>query len=290
MAGELITADGQLEFKGYLLGDDEVTFMDSLQGWDDIPSVDSGNTPRPSSHGAWVGYKFANQRIITWEGRFAADPDDWSSRLKELRSVFTLPFGTEEDAIIIRSHDETLLAFGAVSARAIPLDRAYGYYGANLTLQFECSDPRRYSLQENYWELALPEMSENGLSYPLTYPLDYGIESSSTSGTLTNDGDMLTPVIINFVGPMEHPGLVNSTLGVKLEFNITLADTDTLTIDTRTGTVLLNEVSDRLYTRTVNSSPIFSFGLLPGDNDIQLTANDWSVPAGANLTWRDATL
>lgn len=290
MSGELISADGQLQFKNYLLGDNEVTFLDAINGWDDLPGVDSGNTNKPSSHGAWVGRKIAGQRIITWEGRFAPTPETWSDNLKALVSAFSLPLDTEEEEIVIRLHNDMHLAFGSISGRVLPGDRQYGYYGATLSLQFECSDPRRYSLGENSWRLTMPVPTASGLVYPLAYPLDYGTEQSPSTGFLVNDGNVITPVRLVFDGPIENPGIINNTLGVKLQFNISLDTGETLTVDTRTGTVLLNNEADRLYTRTVTSSPIFSFGLAPGVNNMQMLASSWDVPSGLSVIWRDATL
>lgn len=290
MPTDLINDDGQLQYKNYLLGDNDITFMDAINGWDDLPSVDSGNTLKPSSHGAWVGRKIAGQRVITWEGRFAAEPGNWTAEIERLKQAFSLPLGTEEYEIAIRLHEDVKVVFGTVSGRLIPGDRAYGYYGASLSLQFECSDPRRYSVGENVWRLSMPVVEQVGLQYPLNYPLDYGVETLPSSGTLTNDGDVLTPVTLVFNGPMENPGIINSTLNAKMRFNLTLTENDTLTVNTRTGTVLLNNTADRLYTRTVDSSPIFSFGLLPGDNHMQLQASSWDVPSGVNIMWRDATL
>jgi hypothetical protein len=289
-AGSLITDDGQLEFNGYLLGDNVTTFLDGISGWDDLPGIDSGNTPRSNYHGAWAGRKLANQRVITWEGRFSpALPETWATEIKSLRAAFTPPNDASELPIVIRSHGETLLAYGAVTARAIPMDRKYGYYGASLTIQFECSDPRRYSLQEHTWSLSLPPNIEVGLEYPLTYPLDYGEEVTSSTGTLINNGDVITPVTLEFVGPMNTPALISSA-GVRLKFNINLVENESLIVDTRTGTVLLNGIADRLYTRSAESAPILSFGLLPGENEMTVTAEEWEDGAHVNIMWRDATL
>lgn len=291
MAGDTISDNGQLEFNGYLLGDDNTTFMDEITGWDDLPGVDSGNTPRSNYHGAWVGKKLSNQRIITWSGRFSPpDPRTWEADLRALRSAFSLPIDTEEFPLVIQSIGEKRLCFGAVVRRSIPMDRAYGYYGANVSIQFECSDPRRYSLSENFWTLELPPIVAVGLTYPLDYPLNYGEEITSSSGTLINDGDILTPVTLTFEGPMTNPALVNVTYGNKLEFEITLGADEFLEVDTRTGTVLLNGIADRLYARTSTSSPLMLFGLRPGANEMQITASSWDTPASVGISWRDATL
>lgn len=290
-AGSLITSNGQLEYRDYLLGDDETTFMDSIVGWDDLPGVESGNTSRGNSHGAWVGRKLSQQRVITWQGRFSPTlPELWEEELRRLREAFSLPLGTEEDVIVVQSIGERRLCFGSVVARSIPMDRSYGYYGANVSIQFECSDPRRYSLNENFWNLELPPQVDVGLSYPLSYPLDYGVEVTSSNGVLINDGDVVSPVTLSFAGPVTKPALINKTANTKLEFDITLATDEFLEINTRTGTVLLNGVADRMFTRTARSAPLLSFGLMPGENEMQITAEDWNSPAAVGIMWRDATL
>lgn len=289
MPGELITADGQLQFRDYLLGDDETTFLVTLNGWEEIPGVDSGNVSRPASHGSWAGNKLSGQRIITWEGRFATSPAAWATRLKTLREAFSLPLGTEEEEIVIRLHDEMLLSYGAVRARSLPADKRFAAYGANLVIQFECSDPRRYSVTENSLILAFPTETESGLEYPISYDLYYG-ESPSTSGDFENDGNVFTPVVIEISGPVTGPEVKNLTLDRILKFDITLAESETLVIDTRSGTVLLNNLADRLYTRSLSSVPLQSFGLTPGINSLNISADSWSAPAEIEIKWRDATL
>lgn len=288
--GDLITGDGQLEFNNYLLGDDVTTFMTSISGWEDLPPIDSGNTLRPSSHGAWVGKKLVGQRIITWSGKFAPeDSSDWVDLLDTLQAAFTCPLGENEYSLVIRTRGTSRLVFGTVSARAIPMDYSYSYYGANVNIQFECSDPRKYSLGEITRFLSMPSDTEDGLDYPLVYPLDYGVDALVNTGNLVNDGSAPTPLTLNFIGPATNPTLVNTTTNQQLGFNIVLASTDILTVDTRKGTVLLNGTADRLYTRKLTSSPILGFDLEPGLNEMVIFADDWSTDSGVEIIYRDAS-
>lgn len=287
--GSLITGDGQLEYNDYLLGDDDITFMQSITGWEDLPNVDSANTLRPSSHGAWVGRKYLGQRIITWTGVFAAEKEVWADEIVRLKTAFTPPEGTEELTIVVRTRGTDLMAFGTVSARQIPMDYSYGYYGARLSVQFECSDPRLYSLGENSVFISMPSSATDGLDYPLVYPLDYGTEVAPNSLIVVNAGAAPTPMIMNFVGPVTNPSLINDTSGKQLGFEIVLTADDVLTVDTRKGTVLLNGTADRLYTRTPLSSPILGFDLLSGSNELQVIAEDWDDGAGVEIVYRDAT-
>lgn len=287
--GSLITGDGQLEYNEYILGDDTNTFLEEITGWEDLPSIDSSNTLRPASHGAWVGKKLAGQRIITWKGRFAPSATDWETEIIRLRAAFGLVSGTEELTISVRTRDEILVCFGTVSARQIPMNYRYSYYGADLSIQFECSDPRRYSRGENSVFISMPALTSDGLDYPLVYPLDYGATPTPSSLIVTNAGDAPAPVELNFVGPVTNPTLINQTTGGRLGFEITLAADETLTVNTRLGTVVLNGTVDRLYTRTLTSSPILGFDLLPGQNEMQAIAEDWETGAGIEIVYRDAT-
>lgn len=287
--GYLITGDGQLEFNDYLLGDDVTTFMESITGWEDLPDIDSSNTLRPSSHGAWVGKKLLGQRILNWVGRFAAEPEFWQDEIQRLRTAFAPALGTEELTIVVRTRTETKMVYGTVVKRQIPVDYEYSYYGARLSIQFECSDPRRYSLGENSVFISMPDLVTDGLDYPLVYPLDYGMEATPSQLIVTNNGDAPTPVTLNFTGPVTNPVLVNQTTGQRLGFDIVLTGDEVLTVNTRLGTVLLDGTADRLYTRTLDSSPILGFQLLPGENDMQAIATEWEAGAGIEIIYRDAT-
>jgi hypothetical protein len=289
--GDLITADGQLEYNGYVLGDDVTTFMVSLTGWEDLPPIDSSNTLKPASYGAWAGKKLPGQRILTWSGRFAPEESsDWTTLLNSLKRAFTIPVDDEELTIAVRTRDDVKVVFGAVTQRAIPMDYTYSYYGANVTIQFECSDPRKYSLGENVKFINMPSDTDDGLDYPLVYPLDYGVDTIISDLIIDNQGDATSPVFLTFYGPVTNPTLVNSTTGAQLGFDIIIAEDEYLQVNTRTGTVLLNGVADRLYTRQLTSSPILSFALAPGSNEMHVYADEWTSDAGVEITYRDAYL
>lgn len=288
MSGEYITADGQLQYKTYVLGDNVRTFMVSLTGWDDLPSIDSSNTLKPASHGAWAGKKLAGQRILTWSGRFASEVDTWVDDIEELKAAFGIAPGTEEYEIVVRTRTDTKLVYGTVSARSLPVDDAYSYYGASLTLQFECSDPRKYSLGSTYYFISMPSDTDDGLDYPLVYPLDYGVDTISSNLNVMNLGDAPTPAVFTIQGECTNPTIINGTTGKRLSFGIVLTEDDELIINTKDGTVLLNGTADRLYTRTLTSSPIVDFQLQAGDNQMTVYADTWSPGSGVSIVYKNA--
>jgi hypothetical protein len=287
--GDLITADGQIEWAGLVLGTGSDYVWDSLDGWEDLPGVDSGNVARPAAHGSWSGAKFAQERTVTFSGFVVSA--DVLAQVRALRRATQVTGTSAEAPLVVRTAGETLLAYGAITGRAVPLP-VTATSEVPVTLQWVCSDPRRYSLVEKSVSLSLSTPPVTGLVYPLVYPLDYGAEDTlpGSSATATNDLDAATPPVVVFAGPITRPRLTNATTGIVLEFDITLDAADTLTVDCAAGTVLLNRAANRLYTATPVCSPLANFVIWPGDTDLELSARDFGPGNTATVTWRDATL
>lgn len=278
--------DGQLYINGFTFGDGLNTFLEELTGWDDLPPIDSGNTPRPMTHGSFLGSKYARERIITWTGKLNPQYEDqFSTILAQIRSATTLTNGAEEYEITIRTIDEELKCRGAVTARSIPGNRRYGAGRlADVSFQITCSDPRKYTIDTTNLSIGFPVSGSSGLSYPLVYPLDYGTPIESGFGEYYNSGDAPLPVVITITGPCVGPAVYNETTGTFVKFNITLTAPDYLVIDTSSGTVVLNGTADRLYTRLTSSSPIASMEMIQGTNNIRIAADSWSDTASVTIS------
>lgn len=275
--------DGQLVYRGFTLGTDD-TFMYELTGWDDLPPVDSGNSPKSMQHGSYNGRKFARERTVTWVGKFnPADPGTWNEKLSQLRSAFTIT--DDEYPITVTTLNETLVAYGSVTARAIPNDRSFGAAKlANVSIQFTCSDPRRYSDGTQTITMQFPGTSSTGLVYPLVYPLDYGVTSIAGAGSFNNGGDAALPAVYRITGPVSNPSVYNDTTGMFMSFNITLIADEYIDVTTSDGTVVLNGSTDRLYTRSTLSSPIMAMELTPGMNEFRVSAASYSAGAQVSVT------
>lgn len=291
--GGLITGDGQVQWGGMVFGDGVATFIDDedgLVGWEDLPGIDSGNVARTAQHGSWPGSQYAQERVVTWSGSLAPR-SDMQSQVKALRAATSIRSDAQEQPLVVRTLGETLVAWGQVTARALPTDRRYARGDARLVMQWTCSDPRRYSLTENHARAELSGVGVSGLVYPLVYPLSYGPDPTNASSVnCVNTLDADTPPGLTAWGPLEGPLITNTRTRVQLEFDIVLAAGEHLDIDCRTGEVLLNGVADRLYTRTAASVPPDLFTLTEGANPITLRALTWGAGNALDIWWRDATL
>lgn len=289
-AGDLITGDGQLEWAGTLLGSGTSYRWLELTGWEDLPGLDSGNVLRPVRHGAWPGRRYAQERVVTWSARIAVDvPADFGAAVTAIRAATAVAVDETELPLVIRTKGgETLLAYAAVSSRIVPNNSGAGIGRGQLSVLWTCSDPRRYGLAEHAETIPQP-VAGVGLVYPLTYPLTYGTAAESGSRTLTNGGDTPTNPVLTITGPCTTPVVANLTTGRQLEFDVVMAASEQLVIDTGAGTALLGG-SDRQGSLTENSVPIEDFELAAGANDLTLRADTFTTGASCAVTWRDAYL
>ncbi|MFI6883361.1 phage distal tail protein [Streptosporangium canum] len=291
MAGELITQSWQVEWDGFLLGTSTAYRIQQLDGWEDLPGLDMGAAAKPSRPGSWPGRTRAQSRIVTLSLQVIPGAGQMAEAMRSLRAATAVSADASEAALAIRLHDETFLAFGKISGRVIPVNHAYSQgFAPAATLQWLCADPRRYALAEQSVTIGAPTGGSGGLTYPITYPLVYGVAATPSNATCTNTGDTPTNPTLVITGPITTPRVVNSTLTRAIEFDIDLAAGQTLVVDTDRGTVLLDGVTDRLYTRTNFSVPVEHFELAPGDNNLTLVADAFGSGAQVSVTWRSASM
>ncbi|MFI6699337.1 phage distal tail protein [Streptomyces sp. NPDC050509] len=290
--GSLITRDGQIQWAGLLLGPGTPFEIDraGLSGWDDLPGIDVGDVPRPDQHGSWPGSRWAQPRLV--------DATVWllpASRAGARATLGEFRSGTGLDGaerwLAVRLHGETLAVRARISRRVVPQDRSFLLNGTSRTsLQWTATDPRRFGTDEQGARTGLPS-AEPGVDWPdggLDWPLDWGTAGSNGSLTAVNSGDTAAHPLIEFRGPVQRPSLTRLSDGRRLQYDITLAADDVLTVDTWTGTVVLNGTASRLYTATAASAPEQLFLLEPGETSLAFRSEDAAPDPAAQATvrWR----
>ncbi len=294
-AGDLITGDGQLEWGGVLLGSGTAYRWagddDALTGWEDSPGLDRGSVPRPARHGSWSGRDYAQDRVVSWKCMVGSGiVSEFGELVTTLRRATAISDSDEDAPLVIRTRGgETLLAYGKIAQRFMPNNKAAGIGRGTASLQWICSDPRRYSVIEH--STAIPQPTAGGgLDYPLDYPLDYGAAGESGSRIITNAGDARSSPTIAITGPCATPSITLVDSGLTIELNLAIAASETVLIDTNAGTVTLGG-ADRLFALTARSIPPELFELpADADSEIAFRATTFFGGAEAVITWRDAYL
>jgi len=114
---------------------------------------------------------------------------------------------------------------------------------------------------------------------PFGLPIGLGSTTYSSTGALTNDGDLPTYPSIVIWGPISNPRLTNSTTGEYIELTTSLASSsDSLIITYDADTLEITQAGATVLDKLTSGSKLFK--LISGIN--QLTLSGATVGAGAH--------
>jgi hypothetical protein len=290
----LVTQDGQLQFGTYLMGETTPIHGRQLSGWDDLPDLDDASVAMPSAHGAWPGWLLAQVRVLTFD--FLVYDERGLAGLPQvldgLRSATAVR--QDESPLIVQLAGARRLMWARVTRRTLPASRDYTWGKPTGSVEFTCADPRRYQVEEQVARTGLPE-PEPGLDWHpaevppgLEWDLDHGAAGTPGAVLVDNAGDADTQPVLAITGPVVRPTITNQATGAVLEYDLTLAATDRLVVDTQAGTVTLNGTAPRLYTATARSTPEQAFTLPPGESLLTFRAAEFNPNGALTLLWRSA--
>lgn len=288
-AGDLITSDGQLEWRSTLLGTGTAYGMTKLEGWlGDLPPFRGDDFDRPSRHGQFPGASEMSKRTVTWSGLIACTPASQLGSLRNGLQVLTAPaeVPVEEPLVIRDIGGVAWMCMARAKRRTVSIDiyTPLGY--ADYAIQWEATDSKLYSPALHSLPTPLATPPTTGLQFPLVFPLDFGAGPVGGNLTVVNAGSVATWPTFTIVGPVTGPVVTNHATGQQLLFNPTFTITagQTLVVDTDQRQVTLNGVAANqlLFTRGW-------FPLLPGSTRIDFTsAGAYSSSALFTCSWRDA--
>lgn len=155
----------------------------------------------------------------------------------------------------------TYMANVAIDGQIIT--KALSAFSVAFSLQLFAPDPRRFGTQHTL-SVFPGTTSTGGVTYPVSYPVGYGIPGNTGSATVTNVGTAYADIAFTLVGPLTNPVIRNSGTADQLTYNGFIPSGSNVVISTASGSVLFNGSTNYRS---------------------QLTANQWfTVPAGGTIT------
>lgn len=281
--GALVTEYGQVQYGRALFGTGSAAGVRQLIGWRDLPDTEVSDTPRPQSHGTYPGDVLGDALTVTVVFLLRGTPEAKSQAVDALEQHTPLD-GVERMLAVNDNGASAWYRMARVVARQIPQDKGYRVGPVECSVQFVCSDPRRYAMVTRTATVR-PYTTDGGPDYPLDYPLDYGTVAV-TAAAVANDGGAHAPLAVTFTGPLTNPQL--SSPDWRLGFDLTLAAGEQLIVDTADGTAMLDGTADRMYAIRSTSDPLEVCTIPPGGTTLNLTAADGT--GTATVTHRDARL
>lgn len=252
-----------------------------ITGWDDGWEGSGTVTQRPTAEGAWVSPQYAGPRVIGVKGRLIATSGLWDDATRAwdrlqaavpFRGLAPIVISTGEGSIgdqtaLIRQHEKPVAA--RLGSRI------------DFSLSLLAPDPRKYSTAIQSMSLVLPNNS-GGLTPPLTPPLTPTGTSTVSQGIAINAGNFDAPVTITLAGPCPAGAVIaNASTGQAIKVMDAISGSETLTIDTATGSAYVGGQARKV---------VGSFwSLVPGPNTISFYATGGYDPAAsAVVAWRSA--
>ncbi len=245
-----------------------------LQGWDDTPEVVSQSSQRVSAHGLNIGPQTYTGRSLTLTGWIVARSTEL--RRDALRQLHgSLPVNSL--AVVRVSDTPERYVRARINGQLKAARIGTCCYAIQIPLL--APDPRRYYLNPDPVTVTLPTAAL-GVSLPASLPLAFPERTDSADRPVTNYGDMDCPWTARIVGPITQPSIEAPDLGREVTVNLTLGATDTLDLDSRDRTVILNGSASRsgLVTR---ASSWFD---IPADSTTTIRLGSAAVPDGATPT------
>lgn len=125
--------------------------------------------------------------------------------------------------------------------------------------------------------------------FPFKFPVEFGEKANRT--TINNDGDVETPVFIDFYGPAINPTVTNETTGQRIRIKRTLSATDKLEVSTEFGNKYVEIVAadgsrtNAFHWIDLSADPIL-FQLALGENDISFSSDDPASTGSVNIRYK----
>lgn len=227
-------------------------------------------------------------RIISIEvAILASTQEELHQKRREIAQVFNPKLGP---GTLRYEYDGGVKEIEAVSdlAPVFPSgsgNQAQGFQKALISLV--CPSPFWLDVYEESQEMSA---WLGGLEFPLEFDPDMSFEEAGDTVTVTNAGDVETPVTIEFNGPAENPRVDNLTTGEYVRVNRTLLAGEKLIIKTAFGQKSVTLVdsggneSNAMHYIDLNST---FWQLQPGENTISYTADSGAEEATVLVTWKN---
>lgn len=281
----------ELTFKlgdtGVILNTDSISlpFVDitDVHGLDNAPYRET-ERDHEGADGGFLDAEFERGRPIILEGMIYANTGTMESYLDSLKANYApsrtlVPFyfkapGVAERLVLVKPQG---CKYSWEQLRRTGQSRAQ--------FKMYAEDPRLYTAGQTVVNIPFSAGATSGFGFNLDFNFGFGSSGGTDGSFVTNAGNRSTPVEFTIYGPCDTPTILNDTYGHTLVFNIILAVSETLVVNTQYKTVKLNGSLSR---RNTLVSPDWFF-LEPGQTFLRyraVTGVGSSVDVKFRSAWR----
>ncbi|GAB3437507.1 hypothetical protein [Actinophytocola sediminis] len=240
-AGDLITGDRQIEWRGLLLGSGTSYRMVQLEGWNDRPDMRDGDVDIDNHHGAHPGQLLVGRRTITMAYRIVRPLAEFRAAVAELQRFTTPDENPVEEELVVQLDGVKSQVWARCIGLIVPTDRRYALGLTEGAIRWRATNPRKLRLPQLSPSTTPPTPGGGGLVFPLVFPLVFGSGQAGGELALTNQGGAHVQPLWRLTGPCLGPRITRSDTGQRLWFedDYQLPAGQTLDLNTADRSVLL---------------------------------------------------
>jgi hypothetical protein len=155
-----------------------------------------------------------------------------------------------------------------------------GIYYQKYLINLICHDP---FWLEPFYESKEMSYLMGGIKFNLKLPTTFSYRGFKRK--CINDGDVATPVKIEFKGPAINPTVINQTTREFIRINKELGEDDILTISTKFGEKYVKVNGENAF-HYIDLDSVF-WSLVPGENILSYESNNDSIKTRVLVKWRN---
>lgn len=215
-AGDLITRDGQIEWRGTLLGSGTPYRLVDLEGWLDRPDMRDGDVDRDNQHGAVPGQLLVGRRTITATYRIVRPMREFMAAVAELQRVTAPAEIPAEEPLVIRWDGVTALVWARCTGLIVPTGLRYQVGVTEGYVRWRATNPRRLRLPQLSPSTGPAQPPTGGLVFPLRFPLVFSGGRAGGVLSLTNAGSAPAQPVWRITGPAVGARITDVDTGRRL--------------------------------------------------------------------------
>ncbi len=259
------------------LGNQAPYFLEVLDGIGEVPVVIESQKSPYQDGSTYIDNTLEN-RAITIEGMIVTkfNPETIKEARRKMQRVLNPKLG--EVKIIyqgkkIRGIVETTPIFPDGQGNK-------GFYYQKYLINLLCHNP---FWLDTFYDSREMSYIMGGLSFKLKLPTSFSNRGFRRKAI--NDGDVFTPVEIEFKGPAINPTVTNETTGEYIQVNRELGEKDVLTVSTAFGEKYVRINGENAFHYIDLDSTFWQ--LVPGENILSYQSNNDSINTKVTVKWKN---
>jgi len=263
------------------LGNQAPYFLERIDGIGDV-GVNIGSQKAPKQDGSTYLDNVLDNRAISIEGTIITKigPAFVLEARRKMQRVLNPKLG--EVTITYHQRDQVREIKGlAETTPVFPSGQgSKGLYYQEFLLHLICHEP---FWLDTYYESREMSYLMGGIRFKLRLPTIFSYRGFKRRAV--NEGDVATPVEIEFKGPATNPTVNNLTTGEFIKVNRELGEEDVLTINTSFGQKYVRINGQNAF-HYIDLDSVF-WQLVPGENTLSYQSNNDSIKTRVVVRWKN---